>query len=152
MESPAVWSCVQHRHIFHERQAGRGGERVRSRVSPAPPGRSASPAPGPHSPLATAAAEPPGCCCQAEAWRRRCPVALEAGKDATEPARQPRLDRYTWVPAPQPAALLIRGPPGARNQQGWPQRGQGCDCKASTAPQSLHSAPICSLHTQYSQG
>ena len=70
--------------------------------------------------------------------RRRCPVALEAGRDATEPARQPDLARTTGAHlrfAQHPPASRLAYPEGLwepGNQQGCPRSGQGCCAKPST--------------------
>lgn len=133
---PCVWSPSSTVHIFHESRRGERRECEAGFPQP-PPGRSASPAPGPHSPVPTvrwpqqslrsavvklAAAEVP---CGSGGWER-C-------HRASPPARPGQNDRCTpqICPAsPSQPPGLSRGPLGARKSAGVPSEWPGMLCKA----------------------
>lgn len=149
---PCVWSPSSTVHIFHESR--RGEERVRDRVSPAP-ARTLS-QPSAWSPQSAGHSRAAGVLLSS--WlRRRCPVALEAGKDATEPARQPERQVHTSdLPStPSQPPCLSRGPLGARKSAGVASEGPGMRCKARHGPTTVsRSAPICShfIHSTHKAG
>ena len=151
---PCVWSPSSTVHIFHESR--RGEERVRGRVSPAPARTLGQPSAW--SPQSAGHSRAAGVLLSSWPWRR-CPVALEAGKDATEPARQPGPARATgahlrFAQHPQLAALLIQRASGSQEISRGGLRGARDALQGLARPHHglLLSACLLSLHTQYSQG
>lgn len=145
---PCVWSPSSTVHIFHESR--RGEERVRGWVSPAPAQTLGQPSAW--SPQSAGHSRASGALLSS--WLlRRCPVALEAGRDATEPARQPDPARTTGAHlrfAQHPPASCLAYPEGLwepGNQQGCPRSGQGCCAKPSTTAPQSRSAPTYSYFT-----
>lgn len=131
MESPA-FGARPAQFIFSMRAGGERRECEAGFPQP-PPGRSASSAPGPHSPLATA--EPQECCCQAGCGGGALWLWRLGRMPRSQPASQ--NDRCTPQICPAPPASRLAYPGGLwepGNQQGWPQRGQGCGARPGTAP------------------
>lgn len=115
-----------------------------------PPGRSASPAPGPHSPLATAG--PQERCCEAGygggalwLWRLgEMPQSQPASQ--TWPGRQ--VHTSDLPSTPQPAALLLQRASGSQETSRGVSEWPGILCKAQHAPTTVsRSAPACSCFT-----
>lgn len=120
-----------------------------------PPGRSASPAPGPHSPLATA--EPQEPCCQAGHGGGALWLWRLGEMPQSQPASQTRPDdRCTPQVCPAPPSqppCFSRGPLGTRKPAGVVSEWPGMLCKAQQDPTSLSlSTYLLLLHTQYSRG
>ena len=148
MESPA-FGARPAQFIFSMRAGGERRECEAGFPQP-PPGHSASPAPGPRSPLATA--EPQECCCQAGRgggalwlWRLgRMPRSQPASQ--AQPERQVHTSDLPSTPSRPPC--LSRGPLGARKSAGVASEGPGMLCKAWHGPTTVScSAPVCSHFT-----
>ena len=152
---PCVWSPSSTVHIFHESRQGERRECEAGFPQP-PPGRSASPAPGPHSPLATA--EPQERCCQAGCGGGALWLWRLGEMPQSQPASQTWPERQVHTSdlpsTPQPAALLIQRASGSQEIS----RGAlGVARDAVQSPARPHhglslGAYLLLLHTQYSQG
>ena len=114
MESP-VFGARPARFIFSMRAGGERRECEAGFPQP-PPRRSASPAPGPHSPLATA--EPQERCCQAGCCGGALWLWRLGEMPQSQPASQTRPERQVHTSdlpsTPQPAALLIQRASGSQ--------------------------------------